>query len=224
MDTERQRSMSYAHQRAARLTMAALLLLPFGPLAAASDDNFVEISLVGGYQLGGSFDIALDGNSVRRVDFHDAANYGLFVDFRVQKNGTVGGMFIRMETELDTDPLAGSGEIDTRLDFYHFQGAYEFNDRDYTGYVTASLGITRFDVDGFDHDSRFSVTLGGGFRWFPWNHVGVRIEGRYYGTLVNSDSAGICEGIDDGQTVCLIYVDATVLSQWDAKAGLIIAF
>jgi opacity protein-like surface antigen len=216
--------MVFSYRNAMRLmTGALLLLLPFCPSAAAGDGNLVEISLVAGYQFGGSFDIELDGTNVQPIDFDDAPNYGVFLDFRLQEQATFGGMFMRTETELDSNALVGSAQVGVDLDFYHLQGSYEFNDRDYTGYVVASLGVTRFDADGFDHDTRFSFTVGGGFRWFPVSHFGLRFEVRYYGTLVNRDSEGICATINN-QAVCLVYSDSTLLSQWDGKAGLVFAF
>jgi len=192
-----------------------------GALPAATQPR-VEITPFAGYFGGGSVDQPIGSDDSDQLDIQAAGDYGVFVDFAVTPESALGVMFLLQDSEIDSDPFAGTGEVGLRTEFYHFEGFYEFSKEAVRPFVVGSVGITRFEADNFDPDTRFSLSIGGGVRVFFGKHVGLRLEGRYFGTLVDRKEEEICA--DDDEDFCLHYHDGTLLNQFDAKLGLVLAF
>ena len=53
--------------------------------------------------------------------------------------------------------------------------------------------------------------------------LGARLEGRVFSTFVDSESSFFCSSAG-GAGACLIQLDGTVLTQWEARAGLVFRF
>jgi hypothetical protein len=87
--------------------------------------------------------------------------------------------------------------------------------------VAGSLGATRMVPQqyGLDSETNFSLSLGGGVKIYLTEHVGFRLEGKSFGTLVNSSGGMFCFN-----GACLVTVQGDVFSQFVANAGLILAF
>ena len=68
-------------------------------------------------------------------------------------------------------------------------------------------------------DTRFTMTLGGGVKYFFDRHFGMRFEGRYYGTSLPDNNNG-CSS-HDGHDHCH---NNGWLSNGDLTGGLVIAF
>jgi len=188
---------------------------------AAAEETRVEITPFAGYFSGGSVDLPTNQGDVE-LDTQAAGDYGAFLDFRVSPESAVGLMYLRQDSELDANPLAGMGEVGLRTEFYHFEGFYEFSTEPIRPFVVASVGATRLEADGYDPDTRFSFTVGGGVRLSLGKHFGFRLEGRYFGTLVDRSQEELCA--DDDEDFCLVYHDGTLLNQFDAKVGVVFAF
>ena len=54
-------------------------------------------------------------------------------------------------------------------------------------FFTGVLGLTRYAAEG-DSEVRFAVGAGGGVKFFPVSHVGLRLDGRVYTTIVDADA------------------------------------
>jgi hypothetical protein len=206
-----------------RLIVAGLLLLGGIQPGATAEKARVELMPFIGYQLGGELDIDSATGASLSPQIQEAGNYGFFLSFPLPiKGGAAGAMYVRQDTSLDTDPLAGVGETDMRVEYFHFEGRYTFRRGAVRPLVSASVGITRFEPLGFDSVSRFSSSVGGGVLLLPAEHLGFRLEGRWYGTLVDRDHEEICA--DDDEDICLDFEQSTVESQFDVKGGLVLSF
>jgi hypothetical protein len=88
-----------------------------------------------------------------------------------------------------------------------------------------TFGVTNFDpqVSEFSSENFFSTSFGGGVQLNASERFGLRLEGRVYGTFLEDDSSIFCQSIG-GAGSCLIQVDATVLTQWEARAGVVFRF
>jgi opacity protein-like surface antigen len=57
-------------------------------------------------------------------------------------------------------------------------------------FVFAGLGATFLSGDDLQSETKLSLGLGGGVKYFPWKAVGVRGHFRYKPTLLNDEDAG----------------------------------
>lgn len=206
-----------------RFVMLGALLAAAASMALAGPEGAkVEFTPFAGYFAGGSVDVPIGADDGEELDIQAAGDYGAFLDFTITPESAVGVMYLRQDSDLDSDPIAGTGEVGLRTEFYHFEGFYEFAGEAARPFVVASVGATRFEVEGYDPDTRFSFSIGGGLRVFFGKHFGFRLEGRYFGTLVDRDEEEFCA--DDDEDYCLTYHDGTLLNQFDGKVGLVFAF
>jgi hypothetical protein len=86
-----------------------------------------------------------------------------------------------------------------------------------------TIGVTRFSPDGdFDSETRFSLTMGGGVKWYFNEHWAARVEGRAYFTIFDSDAQVFC--VSSGGATCLFRVSGSVVWQIEALAGVTFRF
>ncbi len=225
-------TLSFEHEKAearpvvnsgvrAYVSLGVLLLAALPVMAAAPPEVRLEITPFAGYQLGGEFDLDPNTGTSEDLEIRDAGNYGIFVSALIGKKGAaVGGLYVRQDTELDSDPVAGLGETDLRVEYFHIEGRYSFPKGTAHPFVSASFGVTRYEAAGFDNDSRLSGSIAGGVVLHPSKHFGFRFEGRYYGTLFEQDDVEVC----DDAGLCFTYEESTVQSQYDVKGGIVITF
>jgi hypothetical protein len=72
---------------------------------------------------------------------------------------------------------------------------------------------------GLNSETKFSLSLGGGVKLYLTEHVGIRLDARWFGTFIGGSGSVFCSG-----GACLVNVQGDVLSQFTANAGLIMAF
>jgi opacity protein-like surface antigen len=68
-------------------------------------------------------------------------------------------------------------------------------------FVLAGVGATFLSADDLQSETKLSLAVGGGVKYFPWETIGVRGQVRYKPTLLNDDAAdslcdpfGFCQG------------------------------
>ena len=108
---------------------------------------------------------------------------------------------------------------DLELEYWHLGFLYQWAPGQVRPYLVASLGATRFDPVGLTGETRFSWSLGGGFKLMFSDNVGLRFDGRFYSTLVDEDDDVFCDPFG-----CYRLDDSTYLLQGDVKGGIIFAF
>jgi opacity protein-like surface antigen len=204
--------------RVAALAVMALTSA-FFPLSAMAA-NF-EITPFAGYTWGGEFTDAVTGTKLK-ID--ETANYGMMVDINLDKQSQIELYFSRQATQMkaDTGTFTGNPVFDLDIDYYHIGGTYIIDPgKVVRPFVVGTLGATHMNPkeSGLDSVTKFSFSLGGGVKLFVTEHVGLRLEGRWLGTLFNDSGAVFCSS---GR--CAVNVQGDLFSQFVANAGLIIAF
>jgi opacity protein-like surface antigen len=83
-------------------------------------------------------------------------------------------------------------------------------------FVFGGLGTTFFSADTIESETKFSLDVGGGVKYFPWQSIGARAQFRYKPTFMSDTSSadfcdpfGFCQG---------------VLQQFDFAAGVVVRF
>src|SRR5688500_9342865 len=198
---------------------AVASLVCAGPrIAEAQPADRVEVTAFGGYRFGGDFyEIA----SRRPVDADGAPSFGVVLNIPFTRETQIEALITRQQARF-TLPRA-EGAPDTRfrvtVDHYLVGGLTEFGSGRARPFLTGLLGLTRYGASG-DHELRFSGSAGGGMKLFPTRHLGARIEGRLFATLVDAEldvlvcSVGFCVGS----------FDASFVWQAEFSAGVVLRF
>jgi hypothetical protein len=215
--------MNRVDKKACLIAIAAACLGWVGPAGAQEKAFTFEITPYVAYRMGGSFD-ELDGAG--RVDLNDSSAEGILFNIAAHPNGQYEFLYARQRTDADTSGFfANDPTIDLDVEFLQFGGTYLFGGDSTRPFVAMTLGVTQFDPELPDSGSEsfFSASFGGGVQIRARERLGIRLEARVFTTLVDDDSDIFCVS-NDGVGGCLVRVDARVLSQWEARAGLVLRF
>jgi opacity protein-like surface antigen len=197
--------------------LSSFFIVGVGPTEAAAP--VFEITPLVGYSIGGGFGEASTGQS---LDLDEGAHYGLSLGLKYDEQSLVEVFYSHQETSfIPNANVFGINEFDLNVEYLHFAGTHIVTTEGVMPFVTLSVGATRFDPDssGFDSEIKFSFSVGGGVRYFFSEHVGFKLEGRGYGTILSSDNEIFCRN-----NQCLVVNDSESLWQFQGTAGLIMAF
>jgi hypothetical protein len=216
------------------LRLGAVRRIALAPIALAATDAATaqeapprfELTPFAAYRIGGEFD---DETGNRDFDIREGASQGLIFNARARDRNTQWeALFARQQTSLETSPsFTGGPLLDIDVDYLHFGGTYQFARDGALPFVALTAGVARFEpgIDSIDAENYLSGSIGGGVQLRPTRRLGVRIEGRVFVTLANSDGALFCRsGGEDTATSCALEVDGETLFQWEARAGLVFRF
>jgi hypothetical protein len=204
--------------------MVAAVSLCHTTSAAAQDESFkFEITPFTAYRIGGQFD-EKDGDG--QFELNESGAQGITLNINANPNGQYELLYARQDTEVDTQGLFATDPVmDLDVEYFQFGGTYLFDGENTLPFIALTLGVTHFDPQPaeFDSESYFSASFGGGVQLNATKRIGVRIEGRVFTTLIESDSDIFCSSAG-GAGACLIQVDGTTLTQWEARVGLVFRF
>jgi len=203
--------------RLAALT-AVMLVVAFTPLPAMAAD--FEITPFAGYTWGGEFSDSVTGETLK-VD--ETANYGVMVDFKQDEQSQIELYFSRQATQLKANErlFTGNPLFNLDIEYYHIGGTYGADSGKVRPFVVGTLGVTHMvpQGPGLDALTKFSLSLGGGVKLFATDRVGLRLEGRWFGTLFNGSGSAFCSS-----GACAINVQGDLFSQFTTNAGVFITF
>ena len=207
-----------------RRILIILLTIAASPALAQQQESYnFELTPFGGYRLGGGFD-ELDGDNSINVD--DSASYGLIFTARHSAITQWEVLWSQQRTTASTVGFdIDETELDLQFDYLQAGGTYLW-DGDYARpYLAATVGVTRVAVenDGFDDDAFFSFGIGLGLQLRPTDRLGIRLEARGLGTLLDADTDIFCKSDPQGG-LCAIRIDGNVMWQLETFAGLVFRF
>lgn len=204
----------------ARIAIGLIALVFSAAPARAQSLEFVPFV---GYRVGGGFYELATGES---VDLDGAGSFGLVVNipFRpdLQIEALVTHQVGRFTLPVILDPTQTRWRV--VVDQYQLGGLQEFPDIStprFRPFLTGTLGLTRYESGG-DHELRFSFAAGGGVKLYPTRHLGLRLDTRFFGTLVDIDGDRLACAPPLG--VCIGSIDATFVWQAEFTAGVMIRF
>ena len=209
-----------------RLLGMALVILalsvPAREVVADSTYRF-ELTPFIGYRVGGSFEDADTGES---IDLDENSSYGLSFNIAEKAHTQYEFDWSHQETSVDlTDSTGNSRKLDLDIDYFQIGGTYLWDGKIARPYMVATLGAAHFrshsEVD--ESDTYVAFSIGGGWRLWPTRRLGLRLEGRFYGTFLGSDSKIFCSSAPENSG-CLIRTDSDLLQQWEITAGGVFRF
>jgi opacity protein-like surface antigen len=196
-----------------------VLVAALFPISAAAAG--FEITPFAGYTWGGQFTDSVTGTT---LEVKESNNYGIMLDFNQDPQSQIELYFSRQSSQLraNTSTFTGNPLFDLDIEYYHIGGTYAPMDSGkIKGFVAGSLGATHMVPQGAGLDSvtKFSFSLGGGVKLYATEHIGFRLEGRWFGTFFDGSGSAFCTN-----GACAVNVQGDLFSQFVANAGVIIAF
>jgi hypothetical protein len=207
-----------------RLISAAIVSLSVAvPAAAQNTASKFELTPFVGYRVGGSFSEE-DGDG--RVDLNESSVEGIMFNIRANPKGQYELLYSRQATDARTSGFyPGDPTIGIDVEHFHFGGTYLFDGQNTRPFIALTLGASRFDPDHVDSSAEtfFSASLGAGVQLAATRRIGLRLEARAFTTFIDDSSSIFCSSIN-GSGSCLIRVEGNLLTQWEARAGLVFRF
>jgi hypothetical protein len=213
----------------ARALTAGALSFCALPQVAAAQERPTRFELVPytAFRFGGEFEQQTgDGG----FDLEERDARGLIFDIRTDAANTQWEvLYAHQQTEVETESsLAGGPLLDIDADYLHFGGTYLFDGHSVRPFLALTAGVARFDPVPTElrAENYLSASLGGGVHLRAEKRLGVRLEGRVFASLVDSDSELFCYSGQTGNdtNACALVADGGALIQWEARAGLVFRF
>ena len=166
-----------------------------------------------GYRFGGEFD-DINGTTLK---LSEEQTYGIIFDRQLASGDIMEFYYSRQPSSLLVTPGAPIG-ID--VEYYHLGGKYPIKSSAGAFYL-GSVGLTRFDpgVDSLGPETNFSIGLGVGMETAADKRVGFRLEGRGFGTFIDSSGGIFCGGGG-----CIVVTESQMLWQFEVNAGITFRF
>jgi hypothetical protein len=199
-----------------QLVFVGLLILALPALADGPLRRY-ELTPFAGYRIGGSFN---DDDTDEDYDVDDDAAFGLILNIAAEANTQWEFGWSRSETAVDVPVVdGGPSKLDLDIDYFQAGGTYLWEGRQAQPFLVATIGAAHLNPDeGGDAETYFAFSIGGGWRLWPEKRFGLRLEGRVYGTVIDSDSDIFCETGPTNNS-CLIASSNEILWQWQVLAG-----
>lgn len=206
------------------LLVAALAVVGSpGTAAWAAEQARFSLTPYAGVRLGGSLE---DSESSSKYQLADSESYGLALSIPWEPNTELEFWLARQPTDIDLSSAGGPADARIDLDVFHLGGTVMLERRGpAVPYVVLTAGVTRVSSPepGIRSDSFPSVSIGGGWQFFPDSRVGLRLEGRALGTFVDSSSRVFC-GVAPSGSGCVIGLSGDLLLQFEVQAGAVFRF
>jgi len=214
-------------RRTSNLLWLALLFVPAAS-SAAGVGRF-ELTPTASYNFGGS----IEGDRTEFFDFDleaaDSEAFGITFGFPVASWAQIELLASRQSTELEFDSgLFGNdfGVADFDVSYYHVGGLFSWGSGQIFPFVVASAGMTELDpqISGASSETRFSMSFGGGVKIFFTDHVGLRLEGRGFWTMLDDYDTYDDDYCCSGYGCYCDYGYDSGFTQMQASAGVILAW
>lgn len=208
----------------ARVLAGCLLLA--GPAAAIAATPSFEVTPFVGGRFGGSFDVKNDQTgTTSSVDLGSGTSFGLDLGLYQSAAGFYELLYSTQEASLDPEDPA-LGDVDLRIDYLQIGGTAFFDQgKRWLPYLSMTIGAARFEPQqgGYDSETKFAMSLGGGLR-FPINdRVAATLGLRGYLTFLSSDTNLFC--VSTGENAgCLVESSGSTLWQGEGQLGLTVRF
>jgi len=206
-----------------RYLFAALI---FVPILAGAQGNGIEITPFAGYRLGGTFESADPTDTPSEYEMEDSSSFGLIVNFPHRSNTQWEIFYSQQSSEaLYSGPVGPDPQVDVDIHILQLGGTYQGDGDKARPYLAATLGATHIRANSADSsdDTFFSGSIGVGVMFMPTARVGVRVEARAHGTLLNSSSEIFCS-TGPNANVCAVRLDGNLLTQVETFAGITFRF
>ena len=201
-----------------KIIIATLLITALIP--STTNAEGVDLVIFTGLRGGGEFEDELTGAELK---IKEAQTLGIVVDIPTKKGSYWEFYYSRQPTKITTtEPFSSGSLFDIDVEYLHFGGKSYIN-RENGTFLVGTIGATHFTpkTSGLDSETKFSLGLGTGIEFGGDSNIGLRLEGRAFGTFLDSSGAIFCGGSSGG---CTIITTSSVLWQLELNVGLVFRF
>ena len=207
---------------------SALVLSPVASDAQRSMERAprFEITPLGGYQWGGSFDTDNFGSvPAGQLEQESSFSWGVILSYLTPENSAVELIYLRQSTDIRFDPIGGEvvGLGGFANNYIQLGGRWDLPiELPVRTFISASLGVNVLDPEAdVGTETKFSWGVGGGIRYtFPDQRIGLRMDLKWLTTPVPSGDYGSwCDFYG-----CFVTEGTAWVNQGQATAGLVFAF
>jgi opacity protein-like surface antigen len=205
--------------------MIAAFALPSA--TALAQEGKWEISGSAGYKFGGGFDTQYNNENIR-VNLKSGVEYGFGIGYNFNRQFMFEAAWNQQSSAANVRPRSGGPEVnafDMKINQFHgnfIWHAYNRNPK-VRPYFLLGLGATTFRPDAepeLTSTTRFSFALGGGVKYWASDSFGLKLQGRWTPTYINSSPGGVwCDPFFCWQTVNNQYA-----GQFDVTGSLVVRF
>jgi opacity protein-like surface antigen len=197
-----------------RLGISLLLFaLSVSPITAA-DFEFVPYA---GYPMGSGFQ-RLDAGQA--LDLESGLSWGIVVGHSTDDSSRYESLYSRQETNLadTTDP---NDAFDLRVHYLYLGATVDVTQDRFTPFFSGGVDMTHLSAAGygFDKETSFALSLGGGLKWYPTDSLGLRFEVRGYGAVSDGAGGQYCDAAE-----CNLRYKSDLTPQLETNLGLIFRF
>ena len=209
-----------------RLLLATALAMP--TISIAQESRF-ELTPFAGARFGGTFESELASVEPVEYEMEDSASFGLILNWRHRTNTQWEILYSQQASEAlyfgPDDPNGPDPVVDVDIHVLQLGGTYLFEGQRAIPYIAATFGGTHIRTDSTEtrDDTFFSGSIGVGVKLLPASNIGIRLEARGYGTLLDGDSRIFCSTGPDANT-CAVQLSGNLLSQFEVFAGVTFRF
>jgi opacity protein-like surface antigen len=205
-----------------RFYVLAVLLAGFIGATNAADEPFprraMEVTVFGGRAFGGSLD---DTDTLQSVDLEPATVLGGV--FNVESSDE--NSFYEFSYLRENSAFEGTLPFDVSIEYFHVGGYVAGSDKPLriSPYFLATVGATRLTPDDSAYKSHtvFSAAVGGGMKFPITRYFGLRLDGRVYGTFIDSKTDIFCQLPSTG---CAIHFQGKTVLRGMVNLGATVRF
>jgi hypothetical protein len=201
------------------LRRLAVLVLAATGFAGSAAAQALEIRPFVGYRDGGE----LREEAGRRYDIAGDVTFGLAVDFDLRRDIGVQLLVSRLATSAEPESSGVGGPLGLSVTHWLVGPSKSFFPRSRLRPDAALLGgFSTFSPDLEGHRSVGWFTLAPvlGATYFPWQRVGLRLEGRGFITFTNTGTPFACEDTGGG---CILRFVGNTMFQPEIAASVVFA-
>lgn len=205
------------------IRIIALFALSSAVGNAYADELRWELTPFAGYRFGGTF--AVD-DSDAEYEFDDAASAGIIFNLRQHENTQWELLYSRQRTDARLDGVTiNDAVVDIDMHTVQLGGTYQGPGEKVRPYLAATIGGTRIEASsrGRESDTFWSGSIGVGLNIRPSHRLGLRVEARAHGVLIDSSTELLCRTGPD-LNICAIRIEGDMLGQVEAFAGIVVRF
>lgn len=200
------------------LTICLFSLFPqVGALAAdARFSDGLEFVPFVGYRFGGSFE---EGAERRTLDAEEQGSWGFTLSGHASPTTRYEFLYSHQDTRL-SDRADPQDAFNLDIHYLQLGGTVDFTQQRIVPFFSGGIGMTHLSPGhaAYGNETRLSLSVGGGLKWYPTDHLGIRFEMRGYGTLLDSDGSLFCDG------GCQLELSSDLFPQFETNLGLIFRF
>ncbi len=201
---------------------------PSGGATTSRDVRF-ELTPIAGWRFGGTTS-ELSNSYIDRIGVADTLSWGVTMEYRLSRKWNLELLWAHQDTEMRADLSALGAGLDRKIshlnvDTFQIGGMWLSGDPSNSArlYLDLLLGASLLTPSpGLSSVTRFSLSVGGGVKYFFSDHFGARLGLRWLPVYLNSKSAGY--GSCSPYYGCYTYWGSTYLSQGDLYTGLTLGF